>query len=337
MAITSLSEVQNDYGSYRGNSLVGKLGAVTSVPNDGLEGIIGKPYPFLNGILVKIGGNIYTDSGYLNALKSSGNPYLSKRSLPTVSLRLSDVTQLVPDIIVHGSITRTKYAEVSITKRMSTIEDILRYLNDFFNPNTTDTVLTPQTLGSFNLITTDYFPDLDVSGKYPGLEFETFEDIATATVATISTPPTVTEPKTAEVRPVVEVEEEKPLVISKPKTKPKLFGITNPSSDFLLNDTSILIQDDGTTAVIPLGDREKNTTKSPNIFTDQRDILVRGIGFDDEVRMENIGGVAQIANTQTNDRIMNAQERLVGGTGDLSQVGRTMGLYSGNNFGKFTI
>lgn len=237
MAITSLSEVQNDYGSYRGNSLVGKLGAVTSVPNDGLSGIIGKPYPFLNGILVKIEGNIYTDSGYLNALKSTGNPYLSKRSLPTVNLSLSDVTQQVEDIIVHGSVTRTKYAEVSITKRMSTVEDILRYLNDFFNPNTTDTILAPTTLGSFNLITTDYFPDLDVSGQYPGLEFETFEDIATATSATISTPPTVTEPKIAEVRPVVEVEEEKPLVISKPKTKPKLFGITNPSSDFLLNDS----------------------------------------------------------------------------------------------------
>ena len=237
MAITSLSEVQNDYGSYRGNSLVGKLGAVTSVPNDGLSGIIGKPYPFLNGILVKIEGNIYTDSGYLNALKSTGNPYLSKRSLPTVNLSLSDVTQQVEDIIVHGSVTRTKYAEVSITKRMSTVEDILRYLNDFFNPNTTDTILAPTTLGSFNLITTDYFPDLDVSGQYPGLEFETFEDIATATSATISTPPTVTEPKIAEVRPVVEVEEEKPLVISKPKTKPKLFGITNTSSDFLLNDS----------------------------------------------------------------------------------------------------
>ena len=44
------------------------------------------------------------------------------------------------------------------------------------------------------------------------------------------------------------------------------------------------------------------------------------------MRMENINGVAQIANTQTNDRIMNAKERLVGGTGDLSQVGgRTPG------------
>jgi len=90
-------------------------------------------------------------------------------------------------------------------------------------------------------------------------------------------------------------------------------------------DTSILIKNN-TTYVIPLGEREKNTTKSPNIFTDQRDINVRGIGFDDEVRMENINGVAQIANTQTNDRIANAQQRLVGGTGDLSiPLGRTPG------------
>lgn len=300
MAITSLSEVQNDYGSYRGNSLVGKLGAVTSVPNDGLSGIIGKPYPFLNGILVKIGGNIYTDSGYLNALKSTGNPYLSKRSLPTVSLSLSDVTQLVPDIIVHGSVTRTKYAEVSITKRMSTIEDILRYLNDFFNPNTTDTVLTPQTLGSFELITTDYFPDLDVSGQYPGLEFETFEDIATATSATISTPPTVTEPKTAEVRPVVEVAEEKPLVTSKPKTKPKLFGITNPSSDFLLNDSV---------------DFTKEILETPR--------GLRDTGLRDAYDTGNYGPMAAIL-----DSFEESEQRLRGGN---------VGLYGGNNFGRFTI
>lgn len=95
--------------------------------------------------------------------------------------------------------------------------------------------------------------------------------------------------------------------------------------DDLQYDTSTILEN-GISSILPLGDREKNTTKSPNIFTDQRDINVRGIGFDDEVRMENIGGVAQIANTQTNDRIMNAQERLVGGTGDLSQVGgRTPG------------
>ena len=34
MALIPLSEVQNDYGSYRGNSLVGELGSVVTVPND---------------------------------------------------------------------------------------------------------------------------------------------------------------------------------------------------------------------------------------------------------------------------------------------------------------
>ena len=95
--------------------------------------------------------------------------------------------------------------------------------------------------------------------------------------------------------------------------------------DDLQYDTSTILEN-GISSILPLGEREKNTTKSPNIFTDQRDINVRGIGFDDEVRMENINGVAQIANTQTNDRIMNAKERLVGGTGDLSvPLGRTPG------------
>mgnify|MGYP001045650873 CR=1 FL=1 len=65
-------------------------------------------------------------------------------------------------------------------------------------------------------------------------------------------------------------------------------------------------------------ERGLNTTRTPNIFTDQRDINVRGIGFDDEVRMENINGVAQIANTQTNARILNPGAFLVNGTGDLS-------------------
>jgi len=34
-----------------------------------------------------------------------------------------------------------------------------------------------------------------------------------------------------------------------------------------------------------------------------------------------LAGIATIVNNQTTDRIINAQERLVGGTGDLSQVG----------------
>ena len=65
----SLSDITNQYGTYSGNSLRGPLGSIGSVRNDGLEGISGVNYPYLNGIIVKINGAAYTDSGYLNALK----------------------------------------------------------------------------------------------------------------------------------------------------------------------------------------------------------------------------------------------------------------------------
>ena len=222
MAILSLSEVTNDYGSYRGNSLIGERGTAVTVPNDGLEGIVGKPYPFLNGVILEIEGTLYTDQGYLNALKVAGNPYISKRSLPVVSLKLKDLTDLVPDIKVYdedGPVYRTQYAEANVTKRMSTIDDILFYLNDFFNPNTTDTVLDPNVIGSFNLGTTSYSADLDVNGLYPGLEFETLEDIKSATTIKVSTPPTQTEPKKQEPKVEVKVPEEKPLSVVIPPQK----------------------------------------------------------------------------------------------------------------------
>jgi len=221
MAIISLSEVQNDYGSYRGNSLIGERGTAVTVPNDGLEGIVGKPYPFLNGVILEIEGTLYTDQGYLNALKAAGNPYISKRSLPVVSFKLNQLTELVPDIEVYKEdgepVYRTQYAEANVTKRMSTIDDVLFYLNDFFNPNTTDTVLEPGAIGSFNLGTTTYSPDLDVNGLYPGLEFETLEDIKSATTVKISTPPTQTEPKKPEPKIEVKVPEEKPLSVVVPQ------------------------------------------------------------------------------------------------------------------------
>ena len=210
MAITSLSEVQNDYGSYRGNSLVGDLGSVGSVPNNGLENIVGKPYPFLNGIILNIGGVLYTDSGYLNALKAAGNPYISKRSLPTVPLQLSDLTTLVEDQVVYGigsdAVLRTQYAEANVTRRMNSVDDILRYLNDFFNPNTTDTVLGAEGFGSWDLsLISNYDVELDVVGLYPGFEFEPFgEDLQPPP----SSPPTQTEPKLAEPIITVDVETE---------------------------------------------------------------------------------------------------------------------------------
>ena len=212
MAITSLSDVTNEYGSYRGNSLVGERGSVGTVPNDGLEGIVGKNLPFLNGILLKIEGTIYTDQGYLNALKAAGNPFISKRSLPIVSLRLSDLTADLPETIVYEGTTRTTYAEANVTKRMSTIDDILNYLNDFFNPNTSDTTLDPLTIGGWELTTSDYNVDLDVAGEYPGLQFE-----ESGLGIKISTPPTVQTVKEPEPKPVVEVEPPKEIAIIKPE------------------------------------------------------------------------------------------------------------------------
>ena len=212
MARTSLSDVTNEYGSYRGNSLVGERGSVGTVPNDGLAGIVGKNLPFLNGILLKIEGTIYTDQGYLNALKAAGNPFISKRSLPIVSLRLSDLTADLPETIVYEGTTRTRYAEANVTKRMSTIDDILNYINDFFNPNTSDTTLDPLTIGGWELTTSEYNVDLDVAGEYPGLQFE-----ESGLGIKISTPPNVQTVKEPEPKPVVEVEPSREIAIIKPE------------------------------------------------------------------------------------------------------------------------
>ena len=250
----SLSDITNQYGSYSGNSLRGPLGSIGSVQNDGLEGINGVNYPYLNGIIVKINGAAYTDSGYLNSLKRLGNPYISKSTIPTVSVTLSSVTRQEPDIIVHGSTTRTAYAEVAVNRKITTVNDVLRYLNDFFNPNTTDTVLSPQTIGSFSIFTTTYSPDLDVNGQYPGLAFETYEDIASAASVTISTPPTITQPKPPEPVVQVEVAESKPIPVSKPpvpKPEPSSGGFL---SRFRRNKNKIKIDDNIPTNTIPIAD-----------------------------------------------------------------------------------
>lgn len=229
----SLSDITNQYGTYSGNSLRGELGSIGSVQNDGLEGINGVNYPYLSELIVKINGAAYTYSGYLNSLKLLGNPYISKSTIPTVDVTLASVTRQESDVIVHGSTTRTKYAEVGITNKLNTVNDVLRYLNDFFNPNTTDTVLAPQSIGSFRIFTTSYSADLDVSGLYPGLEFETYEDIASATSVTISTPPTITEVKQPEPAVDVKAAAPKPIPVTKAPAPPG----PKVDSDFLLNDS----------------------------------------------------------------------------------------------------
>ena len=230
----SLSDITNQYGTYSGNSLRGKLGSVGSVQNDGLEGINGVNFPYLSEIIVKINGASYTYSGYLNSLKLLGNPYISKSTIPTVDVTLASVTREESDVIVHGSTTRTAYAEVAVTRKLNTVNDVLTYLNDFFNPNTTDTVLAPQSIGSFRIFTTSYSADLDVSGNYPGLQFETFEDIATATSVTISTPPTITTAKQPEPPVEVKVAPVKEIPVKKATPPP---GGPKVDPDFLLNNS----------------------------------------------------------------------------------------------------
>ena len=220
MALISLSEVQNDYGSYRGNSLVGELGSVVTVPNDGLEDIIGVNNANLNGIILQIEGNLYTDAGYLNALKALGNPYISKRSLPIISLKLSELTEELPDQEVYEGVYRTQYAESNVSRRMSSVDDILLYLNDFFDEDTTGDVVAVESIGSFELSTTSYSVDADIAGTYPGLEFETVPGHADGSVVTISTPPTTSEPKKVQPKVEVIVPEEKPLVVIAPKIDP---------------------------------------------------------------------------------------------------------------------
>lgn len=232
----SLSEVTNTYGTYRGNSLIGPLSNVATVPNDGLEGISGVNFPFLAGIIIKINGQSYAYSGWLNQLKQKGNPYLSKRSLPTISFTLNQlVNDPVPETIVHGNVTRSAYSESSVSKRMSTINDVLFYLNDFFNPKNSDEVLNTQSFGGWTLNTTSYDVDIDVVGGYPGFQFEEFGE---ALQPPPSNPPTQTEEKTPPPEPIVEVAEEQEINVVKPNITLVPEMIIQPDiSDFLINDS----------------------------------------------------------------------------------------------------
>ena len=177
MATLSLSEVQNDYGTYRGNSLVGELGSIGTVPNAGLEGINGVNAPFLNGIVLKIDNTLYTDSGYLNQLKLSGNPYIDINTLPTVVVTLNQLTSFGNEPVVDGFgglVSQSVYAETSGFLPMSSVDKVLQYLNDFFNPNTTDRTLIPAAVGTIGSASpTQYFVDVDLEGgSYAGMQFD---------------------------------------------------------------------------------------------------------------------------------------------------------------------
>ena len=213
----SLSEVTNTYGTYRGNSLVGERGAVGTVPNDGLEGIVGVNAPNTAGILIKINEQIFADSTWLQQLRLASNPYISKRSLPMVTLNLSDLLQTHPNENVYGSVTELDYSEATFTALRNT-NDIFYYLNDFFNENTTDVVLPDvpgggdrrKAIGNYNLFTTAYDVEQDRIGAYPGLQFEEQGDTGIKVSVPSTEPIEVPEP------PVVEVEPPKEVVVIKP-------------------------------------------------------------------------------------------------------------------------
>ena len=177
MATLSLSEVQNDYGTYRGNSLVGELGSVGTVPNAGLNNINGVSAPFLNGIVLRIDDAYYTDNGYLNQLKLAGNPYIDINTLPTVVVTLNQLTTFGDEPLVNGFgglIPQSKYAETSGFSPMSSVTKVLQYLNDFFNPNTTDVPLSPGSVGTLGSPSpSSYFVDVDLEGgSYAGMQFD---------------------------------------------------------------------------------------------------------------------------------------------------------------------
>ena len=233
MATLSLSEIQNDYGTYRGNSLVGDLGSVGTVPNAGLDGINGVSAPFLNGIVLQIDGTLYTDSGYLNQLKLAGNPYIDKNTLPTIVVTLNQLTSFGGEPLINGFgglIPQSQYAETSGFSPMTSVTKVLQYLNDFFNPNTTDRTLLPTSVGTIGSASpSEYFVDVDLAGgSYAGMQFDV--NPSSGGSVPISQPPgdpIVTEPT----EPIeVEVNEPPKVVdIIKPKELPLIdIGNDNP-------------------------------------------------------------------------------------------------------------
>ena len=230
MATLSLSEVQNDYGTYRGNSLVGELGSVGTVPNAGLEGINGVNAPFLNGIVLRIDDTLYTDTGYLNQLKLAGNPYIDINTLPTVVVTLKQLTSFGDEPLVNGFgglIPQSQYAETSGFSPMSSVTKVLQYLNDFFNPNTTDVTLSPVSVGTLGSPSpSSYFVDVDLEGgSYAGMQFDV--NPKRDGVVTPSQPPG--DPVVTEPAEPIEIEvNDVPTPVSIIKQKPELIDVTSP-------------------------------------------------------------------------------------------------------------
>ena len=231
MAIIQLSGLQNDYGSYRGNTLTGRSGSVANVPNNGLGGIIGRNLPHLSGLIINIDGIGYTDSSYLNGLKASGNPYLSKNTLPTIEVTLGGLNtefakeyawdepdlQTAVDIFPERKVERLDYAEAVVAVKLNTVDDYLNYFNDFFDPTRTEILrpskLTPENastpqpgIGRWITNPTQYFVVEDDEGRYPGMQFLPFGAGAESTQPPVPDPEPDPEPVVVTVEPQPEIE-----------------------------------------------------------------------------------------------------------------------------------
>lgn len=120
-------ELTNDYGSYSGNTLIGELGSRGNVPNSGFGGVRGVPYPSIT-FIVEIDGQKYASSQWLAQQRS--NPYKSQNTVAGAGLKfsLNDATDVGVDNQGQTLEDQETYAEVSVTKNLKSVEDVLKHI-----------------------------------------------------------------------------------------------------------------------------------------------------------------------------------------------------------------
>lgn len=120
-------ELTNDYGSYSGNTLIGELGSRGNVPNSGFGGVKGVPYPSIT-FIVEIDGQKYASSQWLSQQRS--NPYKSQNTVAGAGLKfsLNDATDVGVDNQGQTLEDQETYAEVSVTKNLKSVDDVLKHI-----------------------------------------------------------------------------------------------------------------------------------------------------------------------------------------------------------------
>jgi hypothetical protein len=117
----------NDYGSYSGNTLIGELGSRGNVPNSGFGGVKGVPYPSIT-FIVEIDGQKYASSQWLSQQRS--NPYKSQSTVAGAGLKfsLNDAIDVGVDNQGQTLEDQETYAEVSVTKNLKSVDDVLKHI-----------------------------------------------------------------------------------------------------------------------------------------------------------------------------------------------------------------